>query len=37
MRMPLNTMLKKGAGERGALRERAEEAIGMLERGEVVR
>ena len=37
MRMPLNTMLKKPAGERAALRERAEEAIGMLERGEVVR
>ena len=37
MRMPLNTMLKKPAREREALRERAEEAIGMLERGEVVR
>ncbi len=37
MRMPLNTMLKKSAAERAALRERAEEAIGMLERGEVVR
>ncbi len=37
MRMPLNTMLKKPAGERRALRERAEEAIGMLERGEIVR
>ncbi len=37
MRMPLNTMLKKPAGERAALRERAEEAIGMLERGEIVR
>ncbi len=37
MRMPLNTMSKKTAGERAALRERAEEAIGMLERGEVVR
>ena len=37
MRMPLNTMLKKSAAEREALRERAEEAIGMLERGEVVR
>ncbi len=37
MRMPLNTMLKKPAKEREALRERAEEAIGMLERGEVVR
>ncbi len=37
MRMPMNTMLKKGAAERGALRERAEEAIGMLERGEIVR
>ena len=37
MRMPLNAMLKKSAPERAALRERAEEAIGMLERGEVVR
>ncbi len=37
MRMPLNTMLKKSAKEREALRARAEEAIGMLERGEVVR
>ncbi|MGI4831607.1 MAG: cryptochrome/photolyase family protein [Janthinobacterium lividum] len=37
MRMPLNTMLKKTAADRAALRERAEEAIGMLERGEVVR
>ena len=37
MRMPLNTMLKKSAAERAALRARAEEAIGMLERGEVVR
>jgi len=37
MRMPLNTMLKKSAAERASLRERAEEAIGMLERGEVVR
>ena len=37
MRMSLNTMLKKPAKERVALRERAEEAIGMLERGEVVR
>ena len=37
MRMPLNTMLKKSAQERKALRERAEEAIGMLERGEIVR
>lgn len=37
MRMPLNTMLKKSAAEREALRERAEEAVGMLERGEVVR
>ncbi len=37
MRMPLNTMLKKSGKEREALRERAEEAIGMLERGEIVR
>ena len=37
MRMPLNTMLKKTGADRAALRERAEEAIGMLERGEVVR
>ena len=37
MRMPLSTMLKKPAKEREALRDRAEEAIGMLERGEVVR
>ena len=37
MKMPLNTMLKKPAAERKALRERADEAIGMLERGEVVR
>lgn len=37
MRMPLNTMLKKSAADRERLRERAEEAIGMLERGEVVR
>ncbi len=37
MRMPLNAMLKKTAKEREALRERAEEAIGVLERGEVVR
>ncbi len=37
MRMPLNAMLKKSGAERNALRERAEEAIGMLERGEVVR
>ena len=36
MRMPLNTMLKKPAEERNALRERAEEAIGILERGEIV-
>lgn len=37
MRMPLNTMRKKSAGERAALRARAEEAIGTLERGEEVR
>lgn len=37
MRMPLNTMLNKSAAEREALRARAAEAIGMLERGEVVR
>ncbi len=37
MRMPLNAMLKKPAAERAALRARAEEAIVMLERGEVVR
>jgi deoxyribodipyrimidine photolyase-related protein len=37
MRMPLNTMLKKPASERAALRERAEGAIAMLERGEIVR
>lgn len=37
MRMPLSTMLKKTPKEREALRARAEEAIGMLERGEVVR
>ena len=37
MRMSLNTMLKKPAAERAALRNRAEQAIGMLERGEVVR
>ncbi len=37
MRMPLNTMLKKTAKEREALRARAEEAIGMLARGEIVR
>ena len=37
MRMPLNTMLKKSGEERRALRERAEDAVGMLERGEEVR
>ena len=37
MRMPLNTMLKKSAADRAALRKRAEEAMGMLERGETVR
>ena len=37
MRMPLNTMLKKGAEERRAMRERAEEAVETLARGEVVR
>ncbi len=37
MAMPLTTMRKKSAAEREALRARADEAIGMLERGEIVR
>jgi deoxyribodipyrimidine photolyase-related protein len=37
MAMPLTTMRKKSASERAALRVRADEAIGMLERGEIVR
>lgn len=37
MRMPLSAMRKKDAAERAVLRARAEEAIGMLERGETVR
>lgn len=37
MRMPLNTLAKKSAKDRDALRARAEEAIEMLERGEVLR
>jgi deoxyribodipyrimidine photolyase-related protein len=36
MAMPLATMRKRSAAEREALRERAEAAIGQLERGEVV-
>ncbi len=36
MSMPLQTMRKKSAAEKRALRERAEEAIGQLERGEIV-
>ncbi len=37
MAMPLTTMRKKSAAEREALRARADEAVGMLERGEIVR
>jgi deoxyribodipyrimidine photolyase-related protein len=37
MAMPLATMRKRSAAERLALRERAEAAIGQLERGELVR
>lgn len=37
MRMPLNSMLKKSAADRQALRERADEAIASLERGDVIR
>jgi deoxyribodipyrimidine photolyase-related protein len=36
MAMPLATMRKRDAAERSALRERAEAAIGQLERGEIV-
>ncbi len=36
MRMPYNTLGKKSAGERLALRERAEQAIVQLQRGEIV-
>jgi deoxyribodipyrimidine photolyase-related protein len=36
MAMPLATMRKRSAAERSALRERAETAIGQLERGETV-
>lgn len=36
MRMPYNTLRKKSAAEREALRERAEAALGQLQRGEVV-
>jgi deoxyribodipyrimidine photolyase-related protein len=36
MAMPLATMRKRSAAERAALRERAEAAIGQLERGEIV-
>jgi deoxyribodipyrimidine photolyase-related protein len=37
MSMPLQTMRKKTPAERTALRERGEEVIGQLERGEIVR
>ena len=37
MAMPLNTMRKKSAIEREALRARADEAIAQLERGQIVR
>jgi hypothetical protein len=36
MQMPLNTMRKKSAQERAALRERADATIAQLERGEPV-
>jgi deoxyribodipyrimidine photolyase-related protein len=36
MRMPLNTMRKKSAEDKAALRERAEQAIAQLERGEII-
>lgn len=36
MRMPYNTLRKKSADERTALRERAEQAVAQLERGETV-
>jgi deoxyribodipyrimidine photolyase-related protein len=36
MAMPLATMRKRSAAERGKLRERAEMAVGQLERGEMV-
>jgi deoxyribodipyrimidine photolyase-related protein len=36
MAMPLATMRKRSAAERSALRERAEAAVGQLERGEIV-
>ncbi len=36
MQMPLNTMRKKSAEERAALRERAAQAIAQLEHGEIV-
>jgi deoxyribodipyrimidine photolyase-related protein len=36
MSMPLQTMRKKSAADKQALRERAEKAIGQLERGEIV-
>jgi deoxyribodipyrimidine photolyase-related protein len=36
MQMPLNTMRRRSGQERSALRERAEKAVGQLERGEVV-
>ena len=37
MRMPYNTLQKKSAGEREALRERAQSAVDQLQRGEIVR
>ncbi len=37
MQMPLRSMAKMPAGARAAMRERTEEALGMLERGECVR
>ena len=36
MFMPMNTMRRKSAEEREALRQRAEEAVAQLERGQIV-